>query len=1096
MGVLDIRRLAVSLTILAAIVASERAPAEGPAYLVKDVEGSDPQVASDPHGFVALGGVVLFTARDDSHGFELWRTDGQPDGTAMVAELAPSSLDGVRDNVRGNARAVHDGALYFLGSGGIWRSDGTAAGTTLLANIAGTDLVADDEALYVFGADEVLWRIGYDGTATRLAEFPDNQIATSLTLVGERLFFTVNRAVEELWTSDGTAAGTRLVRAVQVSNREGGNDRTALIAVGSQLFFAADHQGWELWRSDGTSEGTRLVRDINPGDANGLHFNDYSEMAQPFFAAVGDTLFFLADDGVSGLELWRSDGTADGTRRVVELAPGTLGIDGTSGGDERSDVAQITIRMLPAAGRLFFTARPTGTALELWESDGTAAGTHAIARLTDDWGWPDGAAAGDRLYISVGSHRTGSRLWTSDGTAAGTVSVPVPYGYAAELTPALGGVVFAAGDESAGFEPWISDGTTAGTQRLADIARGRAGLNPTGLTNFRGTLFFSGRDAEHGEELWRSDGTDAGTVLVADILPGRASSNPGELVPSGSTLYFNAGGELWASDGSASGTRRLLDLATAGYPDEMVADGRGGIYFFASQPQTGYELWHSDGTAAGTHLVREIRPGPDGGAYTRQPTMLGDLLLFSADDGEHGAELWRSDGSAAGTVQVADLQPGAAWSDPQLFTVLGDVALFFGRADGDRSALFRTDGTTAGTVRLAEVGLPIDSPAVGDGRILFAAQSISGTDQWGQLWQSDGTAAGTFRVHRRRFGYAGVASAGTGLFALVPGPEGELLRIDCGALRQFPDALATLAGLGDRMLFGGPFEVGRDAQLWTSDGTAGGTDIVQTLPASPDDGRYHDDVTPDFTRAGDLVFFAGDFGGSGRELWALPVAALPVVDAPPCPPSPTPTARSTPGAFACPDGGARCTAVEIDTVEAEAGDAATITATLHALDAPIAGIQNDLAFPDGVAVAARDGDPDCTVEPSIGKNGASFSFQPFGCEPGVSCLGMRALVLALDNVDPIPDGSPLYTCTVQVSPDARPGAYPLTLSNLGASDPDGVAEPLLGIDGAIVVTDSGSRPATGSTSASSSGCQTASATAPATALPLLLLALLWWRRRA
>ena len=81
------------------------------------------------------------------------------------------------------------------------------------------------------------------------------------------------------------------------------------------LFSATDgSRGRELWRSDGTAAGTFLVKDINSGAGESKPYH---------FTQVGGTVFFVADDGSRGVELWRSDGTAAGTALVKDIYPGT-----------------------------------------------------------------------------------------------------------------------------------------------------------------------------------------------------------------------------------------------------------------------------------------------------------------------------------------------------------------------------------------------------------------------------------------------------------------------------------------------------------------------------------------------------------------------------------------------------------------------------------------------------------------------------------------------------------------------------------------------------------------------------------------------------
>lgn len=101
------------------------------------------------------------------------------------------------------------------------------------------------------------------------------------------------------------------------------------------------------------------------------------------------------------------------------------------------------------------------------------------------------------------------------------------------------------------------------------------------------------------------------------------------------------------------------------------------------------------------------------------------------------------------------------------------------------------------------------------------------------------------------------------------------------------------------------------------------------------------------------------------------------------------------------------------------GSQVQISVTLHSGGAQVAGTANTLTF-DNTDVRLNlkaNGKPNCSVNPDINKGGTSFGLQPPGCS-GSACTGVKALVLALDNTDVIPDGSQLYTCNVNVAATA------------------------------------------------------------------------------
>jgi ELWxxDGT repeat protein len=469
-----------------------------------------------------------------------------------------------------------------------------------------------------------------------------------------------------------------LLTAVRIKNIRPGlssSNPQQLTNVNGTLFFRANDgsSGDELWKSDGTAEGTVLVKDIRPGNFS----SDPERLTN-----VNRTLFFSAIDGSAvsehGRELWKSDGTTGGTVLVKDINPGVF----SSGPEQLTNVN----------GTLFFTADDGVSGRELWKSDGTAAGTVPVKDVNP------GAFSSDPSIIAnvdgtVFFSARDRDLWKSDGTEAGTVRLK-EFGFCCGPPPRFATSInrtlfFVADDGLRGAEIWRTDGTSAGTVLVKDIGSLDSFLCPCPdfLTNVNGTLFFTpGGHAPGGVELWKSDGTEAGTVRVKDILPGEFSSNPTILTNVNGTLFFVAndgsrGRELWKSNGTAAGTVRVKDIrpgAGSSNPEQLT-NVNGTLFFTADDGSRGRELWRSDGTAAGTQPVN-IRPGGNGSAPTLLMTVNG-RLFFTANDGVIGRELWTSSGTSAGTVLVRDIRQGVGGSDPASFTDVNG-RLFFTADDG------------------------------------------------------------------------------------------------------------------------------------------------------------------------------------------------------------------------------------------------------------------------------------------------------------------------------------------------------------------------------------------------------------------------------
>ena len=899
------------------------------ASLVADlVPGEHAAAGSDPQKLTAVrGGRVVFEAGEDSVGRELWGSDGTAEGTVLLADICPGGAcdsiltfratfngvavlsdyvfgqlwrtDGTREgtfplrdpsgggapleSVYGSS-AVFGGFLYFEGCGevrgcGLWRTDGTPAGTRLVAGqsrLGGEALTfaVTDRAvffsLYREDFSALLWRT--DGTAkgtVRLGVFRD--LPRSLTPVGERLFFTAPAANgEELWVSDGTRAGTRPVTSFRPSRPFGeefsvSGGEPLLFADGDRVDFAVQDgfHGWEVWQSDGTAEGTRPVTDfpswnpffdgtpvplatvggrlLIPSLSQDYHWSLWASNGRsmirlhnclggcgtnftgpPQLVVQGEQVLFTSGAGL-GRELWITDGTKAGTRKLL---------DDTCTGDCRLKI-ELTSAKLDGLAVFRITDRGKN---QLWVTDGTAAGTRPLFHLPP--GTKAGAlpvAAGSKTFFGAAGEE-GMELWVSENGAerqVANVASEAAGSYPTALVALGSRLVFQAGPiggyyaEGSRRALWQSEGTEATTSPILDLFRQPVDchfldcLPPMAAAESWLALVNTPRDEV--SELWRTDGTAEGTVRLLTVqAPGRIQ----RLGAFQDTVVFFIESphhlEIWRSDGTVAGTFQIAHQA--GRLQVAGVGGTGTEVYFEIWAPGSQDLWRSDGTAEGTVRVAGLTPGPGPGSNLgeRLPIRLGDRVFFAIYGGTvNSEELWSTDGTEEGTVRVMEAE--AIWRelrglDGQLYFVA------LGKFSWD---LWRTDGTAAGTTLLHSWGSMPTSLTVFAGKLFFAA----GGDFAAELWSSDGTPAGTGPV-------------------LDINPDGG----------SDPNSFAVF---GDHLYFSA-FDPEHGYELWQSDGTAGGTRLFQDIVPG-----ILSSAPNQLTVAGDRLYFTAADRATGRELWSL-----------------------------------------------------------------------------------------------------------------------------------------------------------------------------------------------------------------------------------
>ena len=359
---------------------------------------------------------------------------------------------------------------------------------------------------------------------------------------------------------------------------------------------------------------TWLVTDITSG-ISGLGPGAYFEVL------IGDTIYFDADDGTDGSELWAHDTSNHSTWQVADIYSG-------SGDSSPGSGLYIVVD-----GVLYFSADDGVKGSELWAHNPANSSTWRVADINSNSAF-------------------GSSPTVVDGK------------------PSLVGdtFYFSATDGNTGRELWAHDTSNHSTWRVTDINSGSGNTNPGTLMQLLvgDTIYFNADDGSSGIELWAHDTSNISTWQVADILNSQGNSEPGKYMSIliEDTIYFdandgNSGVELWAHSISNTTTWQTADIyggGTSSYAGEymslLVGDT---LYFSAGNGSTGQELWAHDASNHSTWLVADIHSSGDSDPGQFLAHVVGDTLYFSADDGNIGEELWAHDTSNHSTWLVSDI---------------------------------------------------------------------------------------------------------------------------------------------------------------------------------------------------------------------------------------------------------------------------------------------------------------------------------------------------------------------------------------------------------------------------------------------------------
>ena len=386
----------------------------------------------------------------------------------------------------------------------------------------------------------------------------------------------------------------------------------------------------------------------------------------------------------------------------------------------------------------------------------------------------------------------------------------------------------------------------------------------SGLPIFGNSIFLT---SDVDSTLWISDGTQSGTKQFAFNVKDDPNGGGGVL---NSKIYFAGldathGSELWVTDGTAAGTLLVQDLEPGignSTPDDFFLY-KGDLYFTANTTLLGRELYKISGSNGAVSLFKDINPGT-GSAFSSSTGITffsnNNLLYFTATDGVHGNELWVSDGTSGNTKMLDDITAGPGDTKFGEFTHLGNEVIFSVITAGTSSLdLWKTDGTTTSLVKSFNVpnsGLFVRGFLTFNNLIYFSGTDVTtGTE----LWSTDGTTT------------VMVKDLDPGNVAGVPNSSAPLL-LEAVFIKNHFIFTAKTATEG--------------TELWTSDGTAGGTVLLKDINPGPGSssprllpvinysGLINGAATLDFDNLFDRttlfngsIFLIADDGTNGQQLW-------------------------------------------------------------------------------------------------------------------------------------------------------------------------------------------------------------------------------------
>jgi ELWxxDGT repeat protein len=626
--------------------------------LVKDINPGYAHTSMS--SFIAFENEFYFFAYTPDLGNELWRSDGTSSGTYMVKDIAPGTGSSVSIY---NPRIAQCNNIVFFAADNtnsgnsnnalLWRTDGTPTGTYKIEKQVGNSLqtFSRPDDYNVFGNKLYFTTKSSSNTKTLWCYFTDTDNIVSISQhispinplikTGNKLlFFKESNGLFEVNTLNNTIK-TR--HSTLIAENEVTNEKYPYInyAVSGESFYfnAKDNNtnGFELWKTDSTS--TKMVFNVAKGKKNkGFHSSNCREIR-----VFNNKLFFTADDGIYGRELWVADENNIGAAHLVKNInkSNTIGSNPTNFKIANHQIyfSASTITKNHQSDPIYNDVYRYDTEKDslflIFESDESSNQPNLVTVFND------------RLLFSGNGYLRNTYYEKLDKTGFDIFPISLESKYPNAIIN--NELIFSASTHNSAKNSLYKI-NQAGTLQLVST-------KPTSIwsmADLNNVLYFQAQHQtfpQNGVELWRSDGTDAGTFMLKDIRSGYDSGlNRGRLFKAGNYIYFGAsnnsdGTELWRTDGTLEGTIRVATLSTASNSPIIyfLTTHDNKVFFGVSDEGNGRyfnRLWVSDLNSLLTSPISDF--GKELYYYDWQysnPTVSHGYCYFNTTYGEN--PLWR-----------------------------------------------------------------------------------------------------------------------------------------------------------------------------------------------------------------------------------------------------------------------------------------------------------------------------------------------------------------------------------------------------------------------------------------------------------------------